>query len=168
MEFEDMKNDVIAYKKKDVIGWALLIGFARSIALLLEDGLVLHTIVNALAIPLQKTGPEFAAVGMYFFQSLLNFFIPSGSGQAFVTMPLMAPIADLTGVSRQIAVLAYQFGDGFTNMIIPTSGVTVGTLAMAKVPFEKWFKWLLPLQIVYIIVSMLLLIPAVLFNWTGY
>ena len=144
---------------------ALLIGFARSIALLLEDGQVLHTIVNALAIPLQKTGPELAAVGMYMIQSAMNFFIPSGSGQAYVTMPLMAPIADLTGVSRQIAVLAYQFGDGFTNMLVPTNAVLMGIIGIAGIPYDKWFKFIIPLMIKFWIIGSLALMLAV---WIGY
>jgi uncharacterized ion transporter superfamily protein YfcC len=144
---------------------ALLIGFARSIALLLEDGQVLHTIVNALAIPLQQAGPELASVGMYMFQSLLNFFIPSGSGQAFVTMPLMAPIADLTGVSRQIAVLAYQFGDGFTNMLVPTNAVLMGIIGIAGIPYDKWFKFVIPLMIKFWIIGSIALVLAV---WIGY
>lgn len=144
---------------------ALLIGFARSIALLLEDGQVLHTIVNALAIPLQKTGPELAAVGMYMIQSVMNFFIPSGSGQAYVTMPLMAPIADLTGVSRQIAVLAYQFGDGFTNMLVPTNAVLMGIIGIAGIPYDKWFKFIIPLMIKFWILGSLALMLAV---WIGY
>ena len=144
---------------------ALLIGFARSIALLLDDGQVLHTIVNALAIPLQQTGPELASVGMFMFQSLLNFFIPSGSGQAFVTMPLMSPVADLTGVSRQIAVLAYQFGDGFTNMLVPTNAVLMGIIGIAGIPYDKWFKFIIPLMIKFWILGSLALVLAV---WIGY
>ncbi len=144
---------------------ALLIGFARSIALTLEDGQVLHTIVNALAIPLQKTGPELSAIGMYMIQSVFNFFIPSGSGQAYVTMPLMSPIADLTGVSRQIAVLAYQFGDGFTNMIVPTNAVLMGILGIAGIPYDKWFKFIIPLMIKFWIMGSLALVLAV---WIGY
>ena len=144
---------------------ALLIGFARSIALLLEEGQVLHTIVNALAIPLQKTGPELASVGMYMFQSVLNFFIPSGSGQAFVSMPLMAPIADLTGVSRQIAVLAYQFGDGFTNMLVPTNAVLMGIIGIAGIPYDKWFKFIIPLMVKFWIIGSIALVIAV---WIGY
>lgn len=144
---------------------ALLIGFARSIALLLEDGQVLHTIVNSLAIPLQKTGPELASVGMYMIQSAMNFFIPSGSGQAYVTMPLMSPIADLTGVSRQIAVLAYQFGDGFTNMIVPTNAVLMGIIGIAGIPYDRWFKFIIPLMIKFWIIGSLALILAV---WIGY
>ena len=144
---------------------ALLIGFARSIALLLDEGQVLHTIVNALAVPLQKTGPELASVGMYMFQSLLNFFIPSGSGQAFVTMPLMSPIADLTGVSRQIAVLAYQFGDGFTNMFVPTNAVLMGIIGIAGIPYDKWFKFIIPLMVKFWVLGSLALVLAV---WIDY
>lgn len=144
---------------------ALLIGFARSVALLLEDGQVLHTVVNALSIPLQKTGPELAAVGMYLIQSVLNFFIPSGSGQAYVTMPLMAPIADLTGVSRQIAVLAYQFGDGFTNMLVPTNPVLMGIIGIAGISFDKWFRFVIPLMVKFWILGSIALIVSV---WVGY
>jgi uncharacterized ion transporter superfamily protein YfcC len=80
-------------------------------------------------------------------------------------MPLMAPLADLSGFSRQTAVLAYQLGDGFTNMIIPTSGVTIGTLAMARIPFEKWFRWNLPLQVVFVLMSLAFLVWPVLSGW---
>ena len=145
---------------------ALLIGFARGIALILEDGQVLHTIVHAFAMPLQKTGPEIAAVGMYIIQSILNFFIPSGSGQAFVTMPLMAPIADLTGVSRQVAVLAYQFGDGFTNMIVPTNAVLMGILGIAGIPYDRWFKFIFPLIVKLWIAGSVALIVAVLIGYS--
>jgi uncharacterized ion transporter superfamily protein YfcC len=144
---------------------ALLIGFARSIALLLEEGQVLHTIVHALSIPLQSAGPELASIGMFIFQSVMNFFIPSGSGQAFVTMPLMAPIADLSGVSRQVAVLAYQFGDGFTNMVVPTNAVLMGIIGIAGIPYDKWFKFIIPLMVKFWILGSIALAFAV---WIGY
>jgi len=144
---------------------ALLIGFARSIALLLEDGVVLHTIVHYLSIPLNYAGPHIAAVGMYIIQSAINFFIPSGSGQAYVTMPLMAPIGDLTGVSRQIRVLAYQMGDGFTNMLVPTNAVLMGILGIANIPFDKWFKFIFPLMVKFWILGSIALVIAV---WIGY
>ncbi len=124
---------------------ALLIGFARSIALLLEDGQVLHTIVNSLSQPLSMVGAQAAAVGMLLIQSVINFFIPSGSGQAFVTMPIMAPLADLLGISRQVAVLAYQFGDGFSNMIVPTNIVLMSILGIAGIPYDRWFRFAFPL-----------------------
>ncbi len=144
---------------------ALMIGFARSIALILEDGQVMHTVINELSIPLQKVGPEIAAVGMYMIQSTMNLFVPSGSGQAYVTMPLMAPIADLTGLSRQIAVLAYQFGDGFTNMLVPTNAVLMGIIGIAGIPYDKWFKFIVPLMIKFWIIGSLALVVAV---WFGY
>ncbi len=144
---------------------ALLIGFARSIALLLEDGEVLHTVVNALATPLSSVGAEFSAVGMLFIQSILNFFIPSGSGQAFVTMPLMAPIGDLVGVSRQISVLAFQFGDGLMNMIVPTNPVLMGILGLAGISYDRWFKFIAPLILKLLVLSSIALVVAV---WIGY
>ena len=144
---------------------ALLIGFARTILVVLERGNIIDTIVNAIAQPLAKAGPSLAAVGMFFVQSLCNLFIPSGSGQAYVTMPIMAPLADLVGVSRQVAVLAYQFGDGFTNIIVPTNAVLVGILAMAGIPFDRWLRFILPFMVKIWIVGSLLLAVAV---WIGY
>jgi uncharacterized ion transporter superfamily protein YfcC len=144
---------------------ALLIGFARSIALILEDGVVLHTIVDSLASPLEKAGPELGSVGMYIIQSLINFFIPSGSGQAYVTMPLMTPIADLAGISRQVAVLAYQFGDGFTNMIVPTNAVLMGILGIGRIPYDKWFRFIFPLILKLWLAGSIALIVAVLIGY---
>jgi uncharacterized ion transporter superfamily protein YfcC len=153
---------------KDIAGAALIIGFAGGIIILLEDGKIMDTILYGMSKLIGDSLPVISSYIMYGFQLILNFFIPSGTTKAALTMPLFAPLADLTGITRQTAVLAYQFGDGFTNMIIPTSGVTIGTLALAKVPFEKWFKWLLPLEIIFIILSLLLLIPPVLLNWKGF
>jgi uncharacterized ion transporter superfamily protein YfcC len=144
---------------------ALLIGFARAIALILQDGLVLDTIVYALASPLERVGPELASVGMYVIQSLINFFIPSGSGQAYVTMPLMTPIADLSGISRQIAVLAYQFGDGFTNMVVPTNAVLMGILGIGRIPYDKWFKFIFPLILKLWLLGSVALIIGVLIGY---
>ncbi|TVQ38342.1 MAG: YfcC family protein [Wenzhouxiangella sp.] len=149
----------------ELAGTAILIGFARSIAMLLEDGMVLHTIVYALATPLAMVPAQISAVGMLFIQSALNFFIPSGSGQAFVTMPLMAPIGDLVGVSRQTAVLAFQFGDGFMNMIVPTNPVLMGIIGLAGIPYDRWFRFIFPLIIKLLIAGSLALMLAV---WMGY
>lgn len=153
---------------KDIASAALIVGFAAGIIIILEDGNIMDTILYSFSRLTGESSPLLSAYIMYFVQTFINFFIPSGTTKAALTMPLFAPLADLTGITRQTAVLAYQFGDGFTNMIIPTSGVTVGTLAMAKVPFEKWFKWLLPMEICFVFLSLLLLIPAVLFQWNGY
>lgn len=140
---------------------ALLIGFARSIALILEDGEILHTIINACATPLTYAGSEIAATGMLIIQSVLNFFIPSGSGQAFVTMPLMVPVGDLAGVSRQVTVLAFQFGDGLMNMIVPTNPVLMGILGLAGIPYDRWFLFIWPLLIKLLILCCLALLLAV-------
>lgn len=153
---------------KDIASAALIVGFAGGILEVLQDGRILDTMLYGMA---QATGESLPLLSIYMqygVQLVLNIFIPSGTTKAVLTMPLFGPLADLSGITRQTAVLAYQFGDGFTNMIIPTSGVTVGTLAMAKVPFEKWFRWLLPLELIFIVLSLLLLIPPVLIGWTGY
>ncbi|MEM7349571.1 MAG: AbgT family transporter [Acidobacteriota bacterium] len=144
---------------------ALLVGFARGILIVLEDGNVIDTIVHGIAQPLASVGPAVAAAGMFFVQSICNLFIPSGSGQAYVTMPIMAPLGDLVGVERQVAVLAYQFGDGFTNILVPTNAVLVGILAFAGIPYDRWLRFILPFMIKIWIVGSLLLAVAV---WIGY
>lgn len=150
---------------KDLATTAVLIGIARGIALIMEDGQILHSLVHGMSIPLSYLGAELAAVGMFLMQSLLNLFIPSGSGQAYVTMPLMAPVGDLIGVNRQIAVLAYQFGDGFSNMIIPTNAVLMGIIGMAGVPYHLWFKFCFPLIIKLFFAAAVVLILAVVFDY---
>ena len=140
---------------------ALLIGFARTIELVLSDGRVIDTVINALAQPLQALPRTVAAVGMLGVQSLCNLFIPSGSGQAYVTMPIMAPLADLTELSRQTAVLAYQLGDGFTNMLVPTNAVLMGVLALGQIPYQRWLRFIAPLLVKLYIVAILALIVAV-------
>lgn len=144
---------------------ALLIGFARSVGLIMEDGEILHTIVYAVSTPLAGMGSEIAAVGMMIVQSGINFFIPSGSGQAIVSMPLMAPIGDIVGLTRQTTVLAFQLGDGLMNMFVPTNPVLMGILGLAGIPYEKWFRFILPLIIKLIVISSIMLIIGV---WIGY
>jgi uncharacterized ion transporter superfamily protein YfcC len=145
---------------------ALLVGVARGIALVMEDGQILHTIVHGMSMPLSYVGPELSAVGMLLMQSVLNFFIPSGSGQAFVTMPLMAPLGDLVDVSRQVSVLAYQFGDGFANMIIPTNAVLMGILGMAAIPYDRWFRFCMPLVLKLIAAGAVVMVGAVILGFS--
>ncbi|MBU1619360.1 MAG: TIGR00366 family protein [Gammaproteobacteria bacterium] len=144
---------------------AMLIGVARGISLVMEDGQILHTLVHSLSLPLSYVGAEIAVVGMLLIQTFLNFFIPSGSGQAYVTMPLMVPLSDLLEIPRQVAVLAYQFGDGFSNMIIPTNAVLMGIIGIAGVPYGHWFRFCWPLMVKLLIASSVVLIAAV---WLGY
>lgn len=150
---------------RDLIKIAFIIALARSILIIANDGQIIDSILHGLSEFVRGAHPVIAAQLMFLVQSAINVFIPSGSGQAALTMPIMAPLSDLLGVTRQTAVLAFQFGDGFTNLIIPTSGVTMGVLGMAKIPYEKWFAWMLPLLIIFFIVSFILLIPPVLMNW---
>ena len=151
---------------KDLIETALLVGVARGIALIMEDGQILHTIVHALSVPLSTVGPELAGVGMMIMQSILNLFIPSGSGQAFVTMPLMAPLSDLFEVPRQVAVLAFLFGDGFANMIVPTNAVLMGILGMAGVPYDRWFRFCWPLMLKLMGAAAIVMVGAVVFGYS--
>ena len=129
----------------DVAGGALVVGFARGILVVMTDGNILHTILHSCAGFLEKLPSMVSAVGMYIFQCLLNFIVPSGSGQAAVSMPIMAPLSDLVGVTRQTACIAFQLGDGISNIFTPTSGYFMAGLALAKIPWAKWTKWILPL-----------------------
>ena len=131
----------------DICSGALVVGFATGILYVLTEGNILDTILHGAASLLQGLPSSVSAVGMYIFQCLMNYLIPSGSGQAAVTMPILAPLADLVGVTRQTAVLAFQLGDGISNAITPTSGVLMASLALAKVPWTKWAKWFLPVML---------------------
>lgn len=151
---------------KELTETALLVGVARGIALIMEDGQILHTIVHGLSVPLGMVGPELSAVGMMIMQTILNLFVPSGSGQAFVTMPLMAPLSDILGVSRQIAVQAFLFGDGFANMIVPTNAVLMGILGMAGVPYDKWFRFCMPLLLKLLAFAAICMVAMVMFGYS--
>jgi uncharacterized ion transporter superfamily protein YfcC len=140
---------------------ALIVGFARSIEVVLSDGQIIDTIINAIASVLTNFGAEASAVGMLIVQTICNFFIPSGSGQAFVTMPIMSPLATLTGVPQQTAVLAYQFGDGFTNMVVPTSALVIGALALGKIPYGAWVRFVTPLLLKLFALAIVFLIVTV-------
>lgn len=129
----------------DICSGALVVGFARAIVIVLEEGNILHVILHGAAGLLATLPAELSALGMYIFQCLLNFVIVSGSGQAAVTMPIMAPLADLVDVTRQTAVVAFSIGNGLSNILTPVSGVLMASLALAKIPWEKFAKWLLPL-----------------------
>lgn len=129
----------------DIASGALVVGFARGILVVMTDGNILHTILHAAANLLDGLPSMISALGMYIFQCLLNFIVPSGSGQAAVSMPIMAPLADLVGVTRQTACIAFQLGDGISNIFTPTSGYFMAGLALAKIPWSKWVKWILPL-----------------------
>ncbi|MCT1901429.1 YfcC family protein [Oceanobacillus sojae] len=151
---------------KDLIVGALVVGFAYGILVVLEESNTIDTILFAASSLVSQLPTAFSAIGMYVFQSILNFLVPSGSGQAALTMPIMTPLSDLTGVSRQTAVMAFQLGDGISNAITPTSGVLMASLAIAKIPWTTWFRWVIPLILLFYITGAIILTIVHLFIWT--
>lgn len=135
----------------ELSGTAILIGFARTIEVVLSDARVIDTVIHGIASTLRSfdglgaIAPVLSGWAMLLVQSFTNLLIPSGSGQAYVTMPIMAPLADLTGIGRETAILAYQFGDGITNMIIPTNALLMGMLLLGRIPYQRWLRFILPL-----------------------
>jgi uncharacterized ion transporter superfamily protein YfcC len=153
---------------KDILPAALIVGLAGGIIVILEDGMVIDTILYKLSQSI-KGFSEVSTIGfMYLIQNCINLILVSGSAKAALTMPIFAPFSDLVGLSRQATVMAYQFGDGFTNMITPASAVLMGVLGVAKIPYEKWFRWIWPLILILIIAGFLLLIPTVTMRLKGF
>ena len=153
---------------KDIFSAALIIGFAAGIIVILENGEVIDTMLASMASALENTGRVGALGTMYGIQTFINVFIPSASAKAAVTMPIMAPFSDMIGISRQATVLAFQFGDGFTNMITPCSGVLMAVLSVAKIPYEKWVKWVWKFILLLIAVGFLLLLPTIFMTLSGF
>jgi uncharacterized ion transporter superfamily protein YfcC len=123
----------------------LLIGFARAIYVVLEDGRIVDTLVHAMVTPLEGLPALASALGMVGAHILIHFPVPSVSGHAVLTMPVLVPLSDLLGLSRQVTVLAYQYGGGLGDLIVPTSGTLMAVLAIAKVRYEDWLRWVLPI-----------------------
>ena len=144
---------------------ALIVGFARGVQVVMVEGQILDTILFQTAALLGNFNQVVAIEGIFIFQSIFNFFIPSASGQAFVTMPLIVPLSDLIGISRQTSVLAFIFGDGISNSIIPTSGVLMASIGVAGVPYEKWFKFMLPLFLILTLLAGTILATAHFINY---
>ena len=153
---------------KDIFSAALIIGFAAGIIVILKNGQVIDTMLASMASALEGTGRVGALGSMYGIQTFINLFIPSASAKAAVTMPIMAPFADIINVSRQATVLAFQFGDGFTNMITPCSGVLMAVLSVAKIPYEKWVKWAWKFILLLVAVGFLLLLPTLFMDLPGF
>ncbi len=153
---------------RDILSAALIVGLAGGILVVLEDGRIIDSILHHLAESMQGMGKLGSVSVMYVIQNFINIIIPSGSAKAALTMPVMAPFSDLVNLSRQATVVAFQLGDGFTNMITPTSGVLIGVLGVAKIPYDKWVKWITPFMVILIILGWLLLIPTVMMDLNGF
>jgi uncharacterized ion transporter superfamily protein YfcC len=152
----------------DILSAAMVVGLAGGILIVLEDGRVIDTILHGVAGSMSDLGRLGTVSVMYLIQTGINIIIPSGSAKAALTMPVMAPFSDLVNLSRQATVMAFQFGDGFTNMITPTSGVLIGVLGVARIPYDKWVKWILPFMVVLMLLGWLLLIPTVTLQLDGF
>lgn len=150
---------------ESLVNGALVVGFAYGILVVLQNSNTIDTILHGTASIVGGLPASLTAIGMFMTQSFLNFLIPSGSGQAALTMPIMAPLADLVGVSRQTAVLAFQLGDGITNLITPTSGAFMAALAIAQIPWVKWVRWIWPLILIQTVVGAIFITIAHLFIW---
>ena len=153
---------------KDILSAALVVGFASGIIVILQDGKIIDSILHSMQDGREGTGKAGSLSAMYGIQAVINFLIPSATAKAAITIPIMAPFSDMVGVSRQSMVLAFQFGDGFTNMITPTSGVLVAALAMARIPYSKWVKWIWKMVLVLLVLGLLLLLPTVFFPLAGW
>lgn len=164
---DDIAKEFIA-GAKDIFSAALIIGFAAGIIVILKEGKVIDTMLNSMASALEESGKAGALGTMYGIQTFINLFIPSASAKAAVTIPIMAPFSDMIGVSRQATVLAFQFGDGFTNMITPCSGVLMAVLSVAKIPYEKWVKFIWKFILFLIIFGFLLLLPTLFVDLPGF
>jgi uncharacterized ion transporter superfamily protein YfcC len=134
---------------------------AYSVSYLVEIGLVMDTIIFTIANSIEELGRHGGAVLLFFSQMAINFFVPSGSGQAVLTIPILAPLGDIIGVSRQTVVLAYQMGDGFSNMLWPTHPLLMIGLGFAGIRYTKWIRWVFPLHLLVITICICFLLIAV-------
>ena len=143
----------------------LVVGLARSILVILRDAQVMDTLTHALAATIRHWPASISAIGIYIIQNLLHFLVPSGSGQAAVSMPILAPLGDLLGITRQTNVLAYQLGNGLTNVFIPTQGYFMAALGILGIPWSKWVRWLLPLLLIWALIGCAAILIAQAIRW---
>lgn len=144
---------------------AFMVGFATSIKVAMEMGSISDTIAFQLSEALSGLPLYLSAISMSLSQSVINFLIPSGSGQALATLPIMIPLGELLGLTRQTTILAFQVGDGVTNLVNPTLGGLIAMLSMCRVPFDRWLKFILPLVGLILILSWVFLLISVYINW---
>lgn len=153
---------------KDIMSAALVVGLAGGIIVILEDGKIIDTILYGISRSIEGMGKISTLTMMYVFQSGLNMIITSGTAKAALIMPILRDISDMVNLSKQATVTAFHIGDGFTNLITPTSGVLIGVLEVARIPFSKWFSWAWKLILIFVILGWLLLIPTVTMQLNGF
>jgi uncharacterized ion transporter superfamily protein YfcC len=153
---------------RDILSAAVVVGLAGGILVILEQGKVIDSMLYSMAQSMHEFGKLASVSMMYLIQTMINIVIPSGSAKAALTMPIMSQYSDLIGLSRQATVMAFQLGDGFTNMITPTSAVLIGVLGVARIPYEKWLRWVIPYMAILVFLGWLLLIPTVTMHLNGF
>lgn len=161
----DEMTEAFKQGARDMMGVALIIACARAILVVATEGRVLDVMLHGFSGMIATLHPIAASQVMFIVQGIINFFVHSGSGQAALTMPIMAPLADAVGITRQTAVLAFQFGEGWINPILPTSGITMGVLGLAGISWQTWFKWMLPAQVFFFVLALALLVPPYFFGY---
>jgi len=149
---------------KDMVNAALIIGTARAILIVATDGRIMDTLLAGMAGAISRFHPLLSSELMFVSQCVINFFVHSGTAQAALTIPIMSPLGDLVGITRQTSVLAFQMAE-YINPVLPTSGVTMGILGLAGLRWEKWAKWMIPLLVLWVVFAALALIPPVLMHW---
>lgn len=152
---------------KSMVYASFIVGVAMAMSIILSQGRVLDTIVYVLSLPLTKCGPILGAGLMMVVNALINILIPSGSGQAAVVMPLFVPVADLVGITRQVCVQAFSFGDGLSNLATPLNGPLVGCLAIAGVSFPRYFKWAIKFILIELLAAFVVTMALQAIGWTG-
>ena len=157
--------DILIEGGKAIFPGAMAVGLARAIGVVMDSASITDTIIYYLSLPLTALSPVLSGVAMFIVQSILNLFIPSGSGLAMLTMPIMLPLADIIHLNKQIAVLAFQFGDGLTNICYPTVAVVIAYLTYAQVPFPKWLQFVLPYAVITSLTATAFLILAVMIDY---
>lgn len=144
---------------------AFAVGVARGISIVMGDAHIIDTVVHALSVPLSKVGPVISAALMVIVQTIINFFIPSGSGQAMATLPIMLPLGQIIGVTDQVTILAFQFGDGLSNLIYPTVPIVIGYLAFTSIPFSRWLKFIWKFVAIALVISIGFTVGGQLMGW---
>jgi uncharacterized ion transporter superfamily protein YfcC len=150
---------------KDMVGVVFIVACARALLVIANDAHIMDTLLLYGSTAIRVLPKAMTAQVMFLVQCVINFFIHSGTSQAALTMPVMAPLSDLVGITRQTCVYSFALSE-LINPILPTSAVTMGVLGAAKIPWERWAKWFLPLMLILMVLAFLLLVPPTLFfHW---
>lgn len=164
MSLDDITNDFIKGASSVLLA-ALVVGLARGILIIIESGGIIDTIIFGLVAMIQGLPEGISIVGIFLAQSLFNFLVPSGSGQVLITMPILSPLSEIVGITKQTTVLATQLGDGISNILYPVSGALMASLAYAKIPYFTWVRFIMPLIIIWTILGAIFLIIGQAIQW---